>query len=74
MLAANDPELQNVTWRKAAKSDSGGQCVELADLGGDRIALRNSREPDQPAHVFTRSEIACLIDGARNGEFDDLTE
>lgn len=74
MLAANDPELQNVTWRKATKSDSGGQCVELADLGGDSIALRNSREPDQPAHVFTRAEIACLIDGAKRGEFDDLTE
>lgn len=67
-------DLTKAHWRKASASGNGSNgCVELADLGDGRVALRNSREPEAPAHVFTRFEIACLLDGAKKGEFDDLT-
>ena len=72
MLPADHPELTGREWRKSQSSSGSNGCVELADLGDGRVALRNSREPHAPAHVFTRFEIACLLDGARNGEFDDL--
>jgi hypothetical protein len=35
--------------------------------------VRNSRDPQGPALVYTRAEIAAFILGAKDGEFDDLT-
>lgn len=66
-------ELQGVTWRKSRRSNSTGNCVELAELSptGD-VAVRNSRDPEGPALVYTRAEIEALILGAKDGDFDDL--
>jgi hypothetical protein len=72
MIEFDDPRLADARWRKSRASDTASGCVELADLGDGRIALRNSKRPELPAHVFTRFEIACFVDGAKNGEFDDL--
>lgn len=69
-MAARD--LGNVTWRKSARSGANGNCVELADLPTGDIAVRNSRHPDGPALVYTRTEIAAFVAGAKDGEFDDL--
>jgi hypothetical protein len=65
-------DLHDVTWRKSGHSNSQGTCVELANLPGGEIALRNSRHPDSPALVYTRAEIDAFIRGAKDGEFDDL--
>ncbi|WP_156077311.1 DUF397 domain-containing protein [Saccharothrix sp. NRRL B-16314] len=65
-------DLSGVTWRKSVRSGALGNCVELAVLKGDAIAMRNSRFPDGPALVYTRAEIAAFVAGARDGEFDDL--
>lgn len=32
--------------------------------------MRNSRDPDGPALVFTRAEIAAFLSGVKHGEFD----
>ena len=50
----------------------GRHCVELARLTGGEYAVRNSRNPDGPALIYTRAEIAALIEGVKRGEFDDL--
>jgi Domain of unknown function (DUF397) len=39
---------------------------------GAGIAVRNSRDPDGPALIYTFDEIAAFIDGARDGDFDNL--
>jgi hypothetical protein len=62
--------LEGVQWRKSRRSGA-GNCVELAEIGSD-IAVRNSRFPDGPALVYTRSEIEALILGIKDGDFDDL--
>jgi hypothetical protein len=36
------------------------------------VAVRNSRDPQGPALVYTRAEISALLAGAKDGEFDDL--
>jgi hypothetical protein len=65
-------ELTDVTWRKSSFS-AAGNCVEFAKLGADgAVAVRNSRFPEGPALVYTRSEIDALIQGMKSGEFDDL--
>jgi hypothetical protein len=64
-------ELPPVRWRKSRRSNPSGNCVELAELpGGAGIAVRNSRDPDGPALIYTPDEIAAFILGARDGDFD----
>jgi hypothetical protein len=65
-------DLAGVLWRKSSISNSQGACVELARLTGDEFAVRNSRSPEGPALIYTRAEIAALIEGVKQGEFDDL--
>lgn len=65
-------ELQAVTWRKSQRSNSSGNCVELAALPSGNFAVRNSRHPGGPALVYTHAEIEALILGAKDGDFDDL--
>jgi Domain of unknown function (DUF397) len=65
-------ELSGARWRKSSISNSQGACVELAELGTDEFAVRNSRNPNGPALIYTRAEIAALIEGVKLGEFDDL--
>lgn len=61
-------DLSQAHWRKARMSIGQGGCVEVADLGA-MIALRDSKNPDGPALVFTPAEWDSFLDGARNGEF-----
>ena len=59
-------------WRKSSYSNPSGNCVEVTALVDGGVAIRNSRHPDGPALVYTRSEVAAFLAGVRNGEFDDL--
>ncbi|MER6401140.1 MULTISPECIES: DUF397 domain-containing protein [unclassified Kitasatospora] len=69
-MAAAD--LKDVVWQKSLHSNSQGNCVEFAALPGGDVAMRNSRFPDGPALIYTRAEIAALLLGAKDGEFDHL--
>jgi hypothetical protein len=60
-------------WRKSRRSNSSGNCVELAVLpDGGGIAMRNSRFARGPVLVYTRAEIEAFILGAKDGDFDDM--
>ncbi|MCW2889425.1 MAG: hypothetical protein QOE54_4650 [Streptosporangiaceae bacterium] len=62
--------IQNVNWRKSRRSNPSGNCVELAELGGGTIAVRDSRQRSGPALIYSRTEIAVLINRARIGCLD----
>lgn len=63
--------LPSLVWQKSHRSNPSGNCVELAHLPGDAgIAVRNSRDPEGPALIYTPAEIAAFIQGARDGDFD----
>ncbi len=64
--------LSYLLWRKSARSNASGNCVELAQLPEGGVALRNSRDPEGPALLFTRDEIMAFVHGVRAGDFDDL--
>jgi hypothetical protein len=46
----------------------------MALLPGGDIAVRNSRDPDGPTLVYTQAEIHALLQGVKDGEFDDLLQ
>src|SRR6266851_7296922 len=59
-------------WRKSSYSNSQGNCVEVSALADGSVAVRNSRDPQGPALLYTRAEITAMIAGIKDGEFDDL--
>jgi hypothetical protein len=65
-------DLPAARWEKSRRSGSQGNCVEMARLPAGQVAVRNSRYPDGPALIYTRAEIEALLQGVRDGDFDDL--
>ncbi|MBW1597287.1 DUF397 domain-containing protein [Streptomyces sp. JJ38] len=65
--------IAGARWVKATASDALNECVELARVNESEVAVRNSRFPDGPALVFTRSEFTAFLDGATRGEFNNMT-
>jgi Domain of unknown function (DUF397) len=62
--------LTGATWIRSRRSGpTGGNCVEVAFLVGGQIAMRNSRHPQGPALIFTRSEWDAFLGGAKDDEF-----
>ena len=67
----NQPVISIGRWIKSSFSGpTGGNCVEVAFLADGQIAVRNSRDADGPALVFTSAEWDAFLRGARGGEFD----
>jgi hypothetical protein len=48
-------------WRRSSHSGAQGNCVELAPVAGDRVAVRDSRQPHGPALEFPRAGLAALL-------------
>lgn len=69
-------ELARAGWRKSSFSGGGGMgggdCVEVAPLKDGRIALRNSKHPEQGSVLFTRAAMGAWSRAIKAGEFDDL--
>jgi hypothetical protein len=59
-------------WVKSSLSFANGNCVEVADLSGGEVGVRNSRHPEGPVLRFTPDEWHAFVGGARIGEFDNF--
>ncbi|MFJ6559396.1 DUF397 domain-containing protein [Streptomyces sp. NPDC091412] len=62
-------DLSQTRWVKSSKSPYSSTCVEVADLGGGAVAVRDSNHRDLPPLRFTAEEWAAFRDGVREGEF-----
>ncbi|WP_046472247.1 DUF397 domain-containing protein [Allosalinactinospora lopnorensis] len=54
---------------RSSFSTQQGACVEVEQIG-DEFHLTDSKHPERPAHIYTRTEWRAFLQGARNGEFD----
>jgi hypothetical protein len=75
MQAENGMRADHLTmarWRKSSASNSSGCCVEIAELPGGTLAVRNSRDKSGPALIWQRSELEGFLLAVKNGEFDAL--
>jgi len=70
---ATTSDLRSLLWLKSRRSNPSGNCVEVAELpDGAGVAVRNSRDPEGPALIYTSAEITAFILGAKDGDFDHL--
>ena len=61
-------QLDGVTWQKSRRSNPSGNCVECAVLPNGDVAVRNSRDPEGPALIYTPAEIEAFL--AKVGRVD----
>ena len=59
--------IDSALWRKSSYSGSnGGNCVEVAALAGGRRAVRDSKDPDGPALLFSPADWRAFTAALRN--------
>jgi Domain of unknown function (DUF397) len=64
-----DVELTATHWRKSSHSNNGGACIEVADGFTGLIPIRDSKDPEGPALVFSANAFAAFVDAVKTGEF-----
>jgi Domain of unknown function (DUF397) len=65
MTTPQNPELTR-PWRKSSHSDTGGQCVEVAQAG-TTCAVRDSTNPDGSRLGFSQQAWAAFTSGIKHG-------
>jgi hypothetical protein len=62
-------DLTSAEWRKASYSSNTGNCVQVARNLPGVVAVRDFKDPDGPALVFTADDWRAFVSGTRAGEF-----
>lgn len=63
--------LDGLTWRKSRRSQGGGaNCVECASMVDGRVAVRDSKRPEDAVLVFSPRAWRSFVDGTKAGAFD----
>jgi hypothetical protein len=64
-------DLSRAIWRKATRSGTAnGGCVEIAGNLSDVTAIRDSKRPEDGAHVVDRAAFAAFLADAKAGRYD----
>ncbi|GAB3882705.1 DUF397 domain-containing protein [Microbispora bryophytorum subsp. camponoti] len=69
-MSKNSSDLSGAIWWKSSRSSNNCQCVEVAVLSDGHVGVRDSKNQDGPALVFTPAEWDAFIGGVKDGEFD----
>jgi hypothetical protein len=67
-----DSVVTSSIWVKSSLSYANGNCVEVSDLPGGAVGVRNSRDREGPVLRFTLDEWHAFLGGVHKGEFDDF--
>ncbi|MCC9307126.1 DUF397 domain-containing protein [Kitasatospora sp. RB6PN24] len=61
--------LAGLAWHKSSYSKDSKDCVEIAELDGGAVAVRDSKNPQLTALRFTATEWGAFLKGVHKGEF-----
>ena len=66
----NNPDLSAATWRKSTHSNGdGGSCIEVADGYPGVQPVRDSKDPEGPALVFSAAAWSAFIADVKTNRF-----
>ncbi|MDT0444206.1 DUF397 domain-containing protein [Streptomyces johnsoniae] len=66
--------LHRAAWFTSSYSnDQGGNCVQGARLGGEAMAVRDSKDTSGPTFIFSRAAWSAFLDAAGSGALDQPT-
>ena len=63
-------DLSQAIWRKASLSVHNGGCVEIAANIPEVTAVRDSKRPDDGAHIVDRAAFASFLADVKGGRYD----
>ncbi|QHC20665.1 DUF397 domain-containing protein [Streptomyces sp. GS7] len=67
-MASRRLDLNNAAWRKSSYSNgSGGECVEVADGLPGIVPVRDSKDPQGPALVFSAAGWSSFVSAVKGG-------
>lgn len=62
-------DLEGAAWVKSSYSNGGGNCVEVAEGFPGVAPVRDSKDPDGTALVFSGTGWASFVSAVRGGVF-----
>jgi hypothetical protein len=63
--------MQHLRWRKSSySSGQGGNCIEIANLGHDLRAVRDSKHPRGGLLIFPAAEWSQFVTSVCAGKFE----
>jgi hypothetical protein len=68
-MAPPKVDLSRAVWRKSARSNNGGACVEVATNLPGLVAIRDSKNPDGPALTITPDAWRAFIRRLKHQQF-----
>jgi hypothetical protein len=54
-------DLSTAHWYKSSRSQTGGDCVEIAHLNDGTVGVRDSKNPTGPTLIFTPNEWDTFV-------------
>jgi|HigsolmetaAR202D_1030399.scaffolds.fasta_scaffold04930_5 hypothetical protein len=63
-----ETQLRNAQWHTSSFSSGGTNCVQVAFLDRGLVAMRDSKNPQNPPLLFTDAEYEAFINGITHGE------
>jgi hypothetical protein len=64
----NEIDFSRARWQKSSHSGQNGNCLEVARNLPGTVAVRDSKNPDGPALIFTPDEWRAFLSGIRDGQ------
>ena len=61
-----------LAWRKSRHSVGNGNCVEVAELPNNNLAIRDSKDKTGPMLRPSASAWRAFVAAVKDGEFDNL--
>lgn len=68
----NPVDLSGASWFKSSHSNNGGTCVEIAPNFPGIVPVRDSKDPEGPALVFSADAWQAFASAVTAGEFGQI--